>query len=81
MWKNWKKKKKKNGENDEVHAEVTYEASLETIDKLYKSFMENGMAYQDIANADFFHLVELFNKEKKEEKKVGNMYEALKGFM
>ena len=27
------------------------------------------MAYQDIANADFFHLVELFNKEKKEEKR------------
>jgi len=43
--------------------------------------MENGMAYQDIANADFFHLVELFNNEKKEEKKVGSMYEALKGFM
>lgn len=29
--------------------------------------MENGMAYQDIAQADFFHITQIFNEQNKKE--------------
>ncbi|MDQ7860606.1 hypothetical protein RCO48_04585 [Peribacillus frigoritolerans] len=68
---------KKESEVDPVHegrgksrsgTGLTPQEAIDNLNALFLNLMQQGMSYQDVVNADYYHLMEILNNDEKPKK-------------